>query len=202
MNKNYYKILEISSNAGVEEIKENFRRLAKKYHPDISKEKNAENKFREITEAYEILSNPKSKQEYDDSLFVPSFGNVKHDYFFDFNDKAWLKKRFKKPKKGPLLVGKVILKAADVISLGKANVTLLVEENCKICDGVGFYLENGFECFCTACGGFGRHEEQKTIVVYLPSLSKPKQKVIVHRVGHAGYVGGERGDVRLRLILY
>lgn len=56
-----YKILEISSNAGVEEIKENFRRLAKKYHPDISKEKNAENKFREITEAYEILSNPKSK---------------------------------------------------------------------------------------------------------------------------------------------
>ncbi|RUP78299.1 hypothetical protein D6D54_00040 [Spiroplasma poulsonii] len=65
----------------------------------MSKEKNAENKFREITEAYEILSNHKTKQEYDESLFVPSFDDVKHHYFFDFNDKVWLKKRFKKPKK-------------------------------------------------------------------------------------------------------
>lgn len=99
MSKNYYKILEISSVASVEEIKENFRRLAKKYHPDISKEKNAENKFREITEAYEILSNPKTKQEYDESLFVPIFDNAKHNYFFDFDDKTWFRKRFKKPKK-------------------------------------------------------------------------------------------------------
>ncbi|WHQ36463.1 DnaJ domain-containing protein [Spiroplasma sp. SV19] len=201
MNKNYYKILEISSNAEIEEVKENFRRLAKKYHPDISKEKNAENKFREIIEAYEILSNPKTKQEYDESFFVPSFDKVKYDYFFDFNNKTWLKKRFKKPKKGPLLVGKVVLKAADVINVGKANVTLLVEENCKSCQGTGYYVENGFECFCTTCGGFGRYEESKTIVVYLPSLSKPKQKVTIHRVGHAGYAGGERGDMRLKLIL-
>lgn len=193
MNKNYYKILEISSTASAEEIKENFRRLAKKYYPDISKEKNAENKFREITEAYEILSNHKTKQEYDESLFVPSFDDVKHHYFFDFNDKVWLKKRFKKPKKGPLLVGKVVLKAVNVISSGKANVTLLVEENCKICDGTGYYLENDFDYFCSTCSGFGRYEEQKIIVVYLPSLSKPKQKVTIHRVGHAGYAGGERG---------
>ncbi|WP_338966096.1 DnaJ domain-containing protein [Spiroplasma endosymbiont of Sarcophaga carnaria] len=112
MNKNYYKILEISSTASAEEIKENFRRLAKKYHPDISKEKNAENKFREITEAYEILSNHKTKQEYDESLFVPSFDDVKHHYFFDFDDKAWLKKRFKKPKKRTITSWKSCFKSS------------------------------------------------------------------------------------------
>lgn len=90
-------------------------------------------------------------------------------------------------------MGKIVLKADNVISLGKANVTLLVEENCKTCNGTVYSFENDFEYFCTICGGFGRYEEQKTIVVYLPSLSKAKQKVTIHRVGHAGYAGGERG---------
>ncbi|WP_425379481.1 DnaJ domain-containing protein [Spiroplasma endosymbiont of Stenodema calcarata] len=201
MKKNYYKILGVSSNAG-NKIKENFRRLAKKYYPDVSTIRNAENKFHKITEAYEILSNPKAKQEYDESLLFNKFDNVKYKDFFDFNNKVWSKKKtFNKPKKGPLLIGKVVLKAQDVIRLGKANVTLFVEENCTICQGAGYYFENGSECFCATCGSFGRYQLQKTIVVYLPSLSKLKQKVVVHRVGHAGYFGGERGDIRLKLIL-
>lgn len=63
--KDYYKLLEIPRTATKEEIKKAYRKLARKYHPDVSKEKNAENKFKDVNEAYETLSDPKKKQQYD-----------------------------------------------------------------------------------------------------------------------------------------
>ena len=66
MSKNYYDILGVSENATEEEIKKAFRTLAKKYHPDRNKgDKTAEDKFKEISEAYDTLSDPKKRQEYD-----------------------------------------------------------------------------------------------------------------------------------------
>ena len=56
MNKSLYKTLEVSENASQEEIKKAYRKLARKYHPDINKAKDAEEKFKEINAAYEILS--------------------------------------------------------------------------------------------------------------------------------------------------
>lgn len=64
--KDYYKILEISTNANKDEMKKAFRQLAKKYHPDRnSGDENALRMFQEVNEAYEVLSNDKSKEEYD-----------------------------------------------------------------------------------------------------------------------------------------
>ena len=63
--KDYYKILEINSNATIDEIKKSYRLLAKKYHPDICKDQNAELKFKEINEAYEVLSDQNLRQQYD-----------------------------------------------------------------------------------------------------------------------------------------
>ena len=66
MNENYYKILGVSDDASADEIKKAFRSLAKKYHPDKNKgAKNAEAKFKEISAAHEVLSNPQKKAEYD-----------------------------------------------------------------------------------------------------------------------------------------
>ncbi len=65
MNKDYYEVLGVSRNADANEIKKKFRQLAKVYHPDISKEDNAEEKFKEIQEAYEVLSDPDKRQNYD-----------------------------------------------------------------------------------------------------------------------------------------
>jgi len=66
MSKNYYDILGVSENATEEEIKKAFRTLAKKYHPDRNKgNKTAEDRFKEISEAYETLSDSKKRQEYD-----------------------------------------------------------------------------------------------------------------------------------------
>lgn len=66
MNKrDYYEILGISRNATEDEIKKAFRTLARKYHPDINKDPSAEEKFKEVGEAYEVLSDPQKRQSYD-----------------------------------------------------------------------------------------------------------------------------------------
>ena len=68
--KNYYEVLEVSQNASDEIISRAYKVLAKKYHPDMNPDnlEEASEKFKEVAEAYEVLSNPDKKKEYDDSL--------------------------------------------------------------------------------------------------------------------------------------
>jgi curved DNA-binding protein len=64
--KDYYKVLGVDRNASQDDVKKAFRRLARKYHPDMNKDdKNAEEKFKEINEANEVLSDPEKRQKYD-----------------------------------------------------------------------------------------------------------------------------------------
>lgn len=65
MGKDYYKILNLSKGSSDDDIKKAYRKLALKYHPDKNKESGAEEKFKEVAEAYEILSDPKKKDIYD-----------------------------------------------------------------------------------------------------------------------------------------
>ena len=66
IKKDYYEVLGINKNADDKAIKKAYRKLAKKYHPDINPgDANAEAKFKEVTEAYEILSNPEKRKLYD-----------------------------------------------------------------------------------------------------------------------------------------
>ena len=72
MAKSLYETLEVSENASADEIKKAYRKLARKYHPDVNKDPKAEDKFKEINAAYEVLSDPQKKQQYDqhgDSMF-------------------------------------------------------------------------------------------------------------------------------------
>jgi curved DNA-binding protein len=80
MSKSLYDTLEVSQNASESEIKKAYRKLARKYHPDICKEADCEEKFKEINAAYEILSDKEKKEQYDmygDSMFG---GQNFHDF--------------------------------------------------------------------------------------------------------------------------
>ena len=77
MKKDFYEILGISKGASKDEIKSAYRKMALKYHPDRNKESDAEEKFKEINEAYEVLSNDQKKQAYDQfghAAFDPNSG--------------------------------------------------------------------------------------------------------------------------------
>lgn len=63
--KDYYKIMGLSRNSTQDEVKRAYRKLARKYHPDVSKEKDAEAKFKELGEAYEVLKDPQKRAAYD-----------------------------------------------------------------------------------------------------------------------------------------
>lgn len=80
MSKSLYETLDVAADASAEEIKKAYRRLARKYHPDINKDSGAEEKFKEINAAYEILSDEQKRRQYDqygDSMFG---GQNFHDF--------------------------------------------------------------------------------------------------------------------------
>jgi DnaJ-class molecular chaperone len=83
MGKDYYEILGVSKGASKEEIKKAYKKLAKKYHPDISKEENAAEKFKEINEAAEVLLDDNKRKNYD--TFGTAGGNSGFGGFDDFS---------------------------------------------------------------------------------------------------------------------
>jgi DnaJ-class molecular chaperone len=87
-SKDYYKILEIERDASEEEIKHAYRRLAKKYHPDLNKtDPKAKEKFIELHEAYETLINPIKRKIYNQAGYNPNNIDM-NDIFWKYNTKT------------------------------------------------------------------------------------------------------------------
>ena len=73
--KDYYRILGVDRTADDKTIKSAYRKLARKYHPDVAKGKDAGNRFREVAEAYEVLSDPEKRRRYD--TLGPDWANMR-----------------------------------------------------------------------------------------------------------------------------
>ncbi|NBD36897.1 MAG: DnaJ domain-containing protein, partial [Chloroflexi bacterium] len=65
MNNDYYQVLNVGKNASPEEIKRAYRRQARRYHPDVNSKPDAEERFKEVNQAYEVLSDPEKRAMYD-----------------------------------------------------------------------------------------------------------------------------------------
>ena len=85
MAKDYYEILGVPRDASQDDIKKAYRRLAREYHPDVNKEPGAEERFKEINEAYRVLGDPDTRRRYDE-LGHADFENSGFGGFGDFGD--------------------------------------------------------------------------------------------------------------------
>ena len=181
MNKrDYYEVLGVDKNASEADIKSAFRKLAKKYHPDVSKEENAAEKFKEAQEAYAVLSDPEKRKQYDQfghSAFSGNgaggfsgfegfdFGNVS-DIFEDifggmgFSTGRNRARNQNSPRKGADILHRMTIDFEDAIYGTKRDIKVDVEEACEKCDGKGGFNSKT----CSECHGSGTiTSEQRTM---------------------------------------
>ena len=165
--KDYYKILEVSKNATLDDIRKAYKRLAKKYHPDVCKEPGAEEKFKDIAEAYSILSDSDKRRRYDlgestDSLnsasgsgfgfndvFYSTFGSMFGNWGFGGRNR----KPEKTKKRGKDLRITVSLTLDEIYYGVHKKYKIKKQCTCHMCHGSG--SENNETTECPYCHGTG-----------------------------------------------
>ena len=165
--RDYYELLGVARGADEGEIKKAFRRLAREVHPDVSEAPDAEERFREVVEAYEVLSNAETRELYDryghaglrSGGFQPGhfdFGSLS-DLFAAFFGDDLIGGRAG-PGRGPDLAAEVEIELVDAARGTKREVPFRVAVTCTHCGGDG--AEPGTEITtCPACAGAGRLQQ-------------------------------------------
>lgn len=177
--RDYYEVLGVSKNASDAEIKSAFRKLAKKYHPDVCKEPDAAEKFKEAQEAYAVLSDPSKRSQYDQfghaafqgggaggtggfdfsgfdfsDIFGDLFGGGFGGFGFGGGNTS------SRAKKGSDSLIRMNLTFEEAVFGTKKTINLDVVEDCKECHGKGGHGEKT----CSTCHGSGQvTTEQRTM---------------------------------------
>ena len=186
--RDYYDVLGVNKSASDAEIKSAFRKLAKKYHPDLNKEADAAEKFKEVQEAYDVLGDENKRKTYDqfghaafDQGAGGAGGNPYGNYGgfsgfdasgFGFDDIdlgdilnaafgggfGGRKKNSNKPQKGEDVLYRMKISFKDAVFGAKKDITIDLTDECKTCDGKGGFKEKT----CSKCHGSGRITREQT----------------------------------------
>lgn len=167
MARDYYEILGVDRNADKEEIKRAYRRMARKYHPDVNKEPGADEKFKEINRAYEVLSDDSSRARYDrfgeagvsggsgipDMGDLSSFADIFESFFGGFAGQQ--ARRRSGPTRGEDLRYDLRLDFREAIFGGEKQIKITHLETCTTCSGSGAKPGTRPRT-CPTCGGTGQ----------------------------------------------
>lgn len=201
---NYYDVLGVSCDASLEEIKSAYRKLARKYHPDLNHgDEKCSLKFKEITAAYEVLSNASKRRNFD-ALRRPYQQNS-YKYTTSTNTKQTTKSNFKKTsskgnifenivssfKKGHDIQTEITITQSEAINGCVKKLNILHTHTCPNCQGRVF-LNNST---CPTCNGTGEQSIHKIIKVRIPKGVQNGKKIKIANEGNRGYNGGANGDL-------
>jgi len=171
MSKDYYQTLGVAKDASKEEIKKAYRRLARQYHPDVNKESGAEERFKEINRAYEVLSEPETRARYDrfgeagvsggaaagyDASDFTGFADIFETIFSGFGGGTT---QSRSPRRGPArgddLRLDFKLEFKEAIFGGEKEIKIPHLETCQTCKGSGAKPGTGLKT-CSTCSGTGQ----------------------------------------------
>ena len=181
MPKDYYKILGVEKNATKEEIKKAYKKLAKQYHPDLNKEQNATEKFKEINEAAAILADDQKREQYDRfgttaeqfrgfegfdfGDFMSDIGGFRFDFdqmFESFFGGGFGRRRRRGPSRGADLRYDLEITLEEAAKGIVKHISIPKLAKCEKCNGSGAESEKDIVT-CPDCDGSGVHRrEQRT----------------------------------------
>lgn len=183
-DRDYYEILGIDKNASETDIKKAYRKLAKKYHPDANPgNKEAEQKFKEINEAYEVLGDPEKKAKYDQFGHAAfgngaaggfdgfgGFGGFGMDDIFDMFDIFGTRsRRSNQPTKGENIRTSIELTFQEAAFGISKELKINLWDTCETCSGTGARKGSQPET-CNKCGGSGQIRFTQT--TFLGTMSR------------------------------
>jgi len=226
--RDYYETLGVQRAAAEEEIKRAYRKLARKYHPDVNPgDKSAEEKFKEINEAYEVLSDPDKRKRYDQlganwkagADFTPPPGPEGYQYefrdfrdiftesrggggFSDFFESLFGGGRGTRAGPGFAMRGQdveadISLSLEDLHRGAARTLSFQVTEPCPTCQGTG--AANGKAC--PTCRGAGLTTKPRSLEVNVPAGLRDGSTVRLSGQGEPGANGGPAGDLFLHVRL-
>ncbi|OYD07653.1 molecular chaperone DnaJ [Paludifilum halophilum] len=172
-NRDYYEVLGVDRNASAEEIRKAYRKLARKYHPDVNQSPDAEQKFKEVAEAYEVLRDPQKKANYDQFGHADpgaagagaggfgGFGGGAADFgfgdIFDMFFGGGRRSNPNAPRQGADLEYRLTVDFKDAIFGKEMDIVIPRTETCDTCQGSGARPGTHPET-CSNCKGTGQAE--------------------------------------------
>jgi len=224
-SKDYYQLLGVGRNATQAEIKAAYRKLARKFHPDYNPgKKDAEERFKDIQGAYDVLSDPEKRQKYDrygadwdkaGQGFTPPpgweyrTGGAPYDFDFGLGAGGFeeifeqLRGRGKggrsRQRRGRDVEAELELDLEEAHQGGRRTLQMQVRETCTACGGSGIAGRGGQAC--RQCGGEGEFLRPRTIEMNLPPGARSGSTMRLREQGEPNPGGGPAGDLLLNIRL-